>query len=110
MVRVIVYCATDGFLRVGKVPLEKTKGWLIGSQESECMTGIDLSWPELLLHVNHPEGLKEAGLHVPSLALRQVIGGIRHVDNMLFGSYIWGKCCLKKKMPQAIRCRSGLVP
>ncbi len=60
---------------------------------SEIATAIDFSFDEVMLHLQE-ELWKRCGLYIPRLMLRETFFGIRYVDNILFGSYIWGPCCL----------------
>ena len=80
--------ARDGYARLGALAVFKLIGWWMGRIISEFATSVDFTFDELIWHVEG-EIWRQTGLHIPGFRLREILFGVRSVDNILLGTYIF---------------------
>jgi hypothetical protein len=82
-------CRRDNRFRVGQeVIVIRQNSWPMGGEESAEAVGCDAHQDEFELHIEEKKQ-RDAGWWFPPFELKQLVGGIRAIDNLFLVSYVF---------------------
>jgi len=106
------YACKDDYFAVGEHIVKRQHGWPQGGSFSEPATMIDLGTDSIGFAMSF-EVRASVGLQHGNLEADQILAGIVHVDDGLFGSYIYCSACistgLQKLWPDDVGVNLGPV-
>jgi len=93
------FAIKDQYMVLGDLVLQQIYGWLMGGIASEEGTSVDATHAEWSWE-QHPERWHRQKLAIPDLSYSETLQGIRHVDNVLYFSYVWAEQDLIDNIPK----------